>query len=520
MNPRTSTLTRGVRFVVPLMPLVTLIASHLAIIATTAWSREPGGASISTPAAVAQANGRNLRVDPASGHDGNDGVAAPVKSIARAIKVAEPGDTIHLSPARYKESAAFINKLGAPGRPITLDGHGAVLDGAEVLQRADWQLVGPGLYRNDHLLPMNPAILMRWFFIFDGKMVHMGRTSKGPSLPLKKPEELAPGEWTYVSDATITRESKDGKPWDAASIPGAFFLKIDPAKSLEDYCIEAPLRSAGVQFGGHCEHIVVRNVTATHVYNDGFNIHGDQRGLVFENIAAIECGDDGFSAHEAAECRIDGFVSVGNSTGLCDTVSCVTHYKNVFIQDCLGFDVYFIGDSQHSMENVLVESSAARTLAVSTVQYRPEKTPCDVVLRNVLLRRVGPTPGSVEFGPNTRFVLEHGTFLGLDVAVKSDAQVSVRQSSLRGEPKPRLVIHRNAHWQGEENLYDLASLRVDQTTFTAETFADFKKSTGGDVVSRWDNGSSQANNLGAEEMTLSRLKERASATLEAWRNMK
>jgi hypothetical protein len=459
-------------------------------------------------------------VDPVSGNDSNNGVTAPVKSIARAVKLAEPGDTVHLTPARYKESAVFTNKLGELERPITLDGHGAVLDGAESLQIADWQLVEPGLYRNDHLLPMNPAILMRWFFIFNGEMSHMGRTSKGPSLPLKKPEELVPGEWTYVSDVPITRESKDGKPWDAASIPGAFFLKIDPAKSLEDYRIEAPLRSAGVQFGGHCEHILVRNITATHVYNDGFNIHGDQRGLVFENIAAIECGDDGFSAHEAAECRIDGFVSVGNSTGLCDTVSCVTHYKNVFIKDCLGYDVYFIGDSQHSMENVLIESSAARTLAVSTVQYRPENSPCNVVLCNVLLRRVAPTLGPVDVGSNAKLVLDHGTFLGLDVAVKPEANVSVRQCSLRGEPKTRLLIYRNARWQGEENLYDLGSLRVDQKTFTAETFAEFKKSTGSDLTSRWEDGVSEANNFGAGELTLRPLKDRALATMEAWRNMK
>jgi hypothetical protein len=37
-----------------------------------------------------------------------------------------------------------------------------------------------------------------------------------------------------------------------------------------------------------------------HFYNDGFNVHGAQRHLVYQNIAAIECGDDGFSAHASA----------------------------------------------------------------------------------------------------------------------------------------------------------------------------------------------------------------------------
>lgn len=218
-----------------------------------------------------------------------------------------------------------------------------MLDGAEPLKVQDWQMTAPGLYRNDHLLPMNPAILMRWFFIFDGKMNRMNRTCKGPSAPLKRPEDLAPGEWTYVPDAPITRESKDGRPWDGVRITGAFFIRIDPTKSLADYRIEAPLRASGVQFSSQSDHIVVRNVTSTHVHNDGFNVYGGESGFVFQNIAAIESGDDGFSAHGTAKCSIDGFTSIGNSTGLCDTGTSRTHYKNVFIKDCFGVALYFIG---------------------------------------------------------------------------------------------------------------------------------------------------------------------------------
>ena len=125
---------------------------------------------------------------------------------------------MHLAPVRYKEVAVFANKVGEAGRPIILDGHGATLDGADPLKPEDWQLVSPGLYRNDHLLRMDPAILMRWFFVFNGKMNHMGRTSKGTSAELKKPSDLAPGEWTFVPAAPITRESKDGKPWDAGAV--------------------------------------------------------------------------------------------------------------------------------------------------------------------------------------------------------------------------------------------------------------------------------------------------------------
>lgn len=429
-----------------------------------------------TLAFVTFGEARDLHVDPAIGDDAGDGIAKPAKTIARAIKLAQAGDTIHLAPVRYKESATFANKLGEPGRPITLDGHGAVLDGAEPLNAADWLMTAPGLYRNDHLLRMDPAILMRWFFVFDGKMNHMDRTSKGPSAPIKKPEELAPGEWTYASDEPITRETK--------GITGAFFIKIDPAKKLDDYRIEAPICSSGVGFGGHCEHIVIRHVTSTHVHNDGFNIHGDQLGLVFENIAAIDCGDDGFSAHEAAECRIDGFVSIGNSTGLCDTVASSTHYKNVFIRGCIGYDVFFISHGSHSIENAVVESSAARAVSVGRDPSTSEGA-CAVRFKNVLVRRVGGGPQEFRISAGAKLEAEHCTFENLMVQATPGSEVNFKQCLVTGEPKPELLIWKDVAWRGTGNVYDVKSLRVDKTSFTPQTFAEFQKLTGQEEGSQW-----------------------------------
>ena len=199
-----------------------------------------------------------------------------------------------------------------------------MLDGSEPVHAADWESLGGGLFRKVKLMPrMDDAMLARWFFLWDGKMNHMNRTSKGPSASLKKPADLQRDEWTYVKDED------------------AFYILLASERSLDAANIRYPARSSGVIESIAGSHLTVRNVVATHVYNDGYNIHGAQRDMVFENIAAIECGDDGFSAHEDGDCRIDGFVSIGNSTGMCDTVSSVTHFRNVFIRDCLGYDVFF-----------------------------------------------------------------------------------------------------------------------------------------------------------------------------------
>ena len=410
----------------------------------------------------------SLHVDPQAGDDRHDGRSRPVKTLARAIRLAGPGDTVHLRPGVYFESADLSGKAGLPGKPITLDGHGAVLDGSEPVRAADWEALGDGLFRKVKLMPrFDAAMLGRWFFLWDGRMNHMGRTSKGPSAPLKQPEALQPDEWTYVA-------AED-----------AFYLKLAPGRGLDEARIRYPARSSAVILSGTGAHLVVRNVTGTHVYNDGFNIHGDQRDTVFENIAAIDCGDDGFSAHEAAECRIDGFVSIGNSTGLCDTVSSVTHYRNVYIRGCLAYDIFFIGDSPHSMENVRVESSAHYPLVIAQHTDRPQNGPSLVRLRNVHIRRQPGKPGEVRVSRHGKLELERCTLLGLNLNVTPGGEVLARDCVIGGEPAPSAVLAANSLWRGERNHYDLQSLRLGAASFTAATLAEFQKLTGGDSTSRW-----------------------------------
>ena len=307
-------------------------------------------------------------------------VGTDVKTIAEAIKTAQPGDTIHLEPKIYRDYAGFFGKKGLPGRPVTLDGHGATLEGSEPLDPAQWRAVAPGLFAADNLLPkLDDAIIQRWFFLIDGRLNRMGRTSKGRTVPLKKPAELQPGEWTFEKDPS--RETPPSR-----QIYGTFYLKIEPGQKLTDRQIFVPVRSAGVQLGGENAHLVIRNVTATHPYNDGFNIHGDCRDVVFENIRAIECGDDGISAHESAQYLVRGLVSCGNSTGICDTGTSETNYERVLIRDCVGFDLYFPAAGRYRLRDVVVRSSAQQALAVSG----PEAGSCTVEMENVWIQRASP----------------------------------------------------------------------------------------------------------------------------------
>ena len=330
--------------------------------------------------------------------------------IAQAIRAAQPGDTIHLEPRVYHETAGFVARKGEPGRPITLDGHGATLDGSDPLDPTQWREVEPGLFVADDLLPsLSDSVLGRWYFLFDGRMQRMGRTSKGRSAAFKAPAELQPGEWTFLRDQG--REDPASR-----RLRGRFCIRLAPGQALADAGIRLPVRSAGVQLSGDNAHLVIRNLTATHVYNDGFNIHGDCREVVFENIRAIECGDDGISAHESAQYRVDGLVSIGNSTGITDIGTSQTSYRNVFIADCVGYDLYFLDAGRYSLSHVLVHSSAQNPLVI-TGRAGGE---CRVAMEQVhVKRRVEPRLGVV--AQNAVLEARDCTLEGLDLQVTGAA---------------------------------------------------------------------------------------------------
>ena len=337
-------------------------------------------------------------------------VGKDAPTIAHAIKAAQPGDSIHLEPKIYRDYAGFYGKKGEPGKPITLDGHGATLEGSDPLDPAQWKEVSPGLFAADNLLPsLNDALIGRWFFLFDGRMQLMNRTSKGRSAPFKKPGELQPGEWTFVKDPA--REKPPSK-----QIYGTFFVRLAPDTKLADAGIFVPVRSAGVQFSGDNAHLVIKNLTATHPYNDGFNIHGDCRDCVFENIRAIECGDDGISAHESAQYRVDGLVSIGNSTGITDTGTAQTSYRNIYLARNIGFDLYFLDEGRYSITNAMVLSSAQNPL---TITGRATGD-CRMKMDNVFIRRLtGPRTGQVAL--HATLEARNCTFENLDIQVTGTA---------------------------------------------------------------------------------------------------
>jgi hypothetical protein len=428
------------------------------------------------------AAGRDLYVDPDSPPASENAAATHFVKIRDAIRIAGPGDTIHLLPKVYRDDAGFYNSNGVPGRPITLDGHGATLDGGDPLQPADWQEVATGLFRNDELTPLTDAMIDRWFFFWDGKMNRMGRVSKATSPPLPPPEALKPGEWTFVKDTQ--REMPTGY------IAGSFYIRLELGKSLADANIFAPIRSAGVLITASNSNLVIRNLTATHVYNDGYNISGKCEKIEFQNIRAIDCGDDGISAHTDSQYTVDGFVSIGNATGICDTGVSKTDYRNVFIADCLAHDLFFIQSGQYSITNGVILSSARYAVTLNTLG---ESGPCCLDLKNVLIVRTSGE-GCLSVAKSCELSGERVTLRNLDM-ILSGGKVDWNDSVLEGQVppdekehaerggkspaprKPKVAIAAEVTWSGDDNQYSVESYRIGETVIAPPTTA--KSATAG-----------------------------------------
>ncbi len=329
------------------------------------------------PAFGALLSGAEICVDYFRGNKDNPGTKEkPLHDFAAGVKKLRPGDTLKILPGRAPvRDMLHIGELkGTPDKPIVIDGSFNIFDGAVPLDMKAWREVRPGLFRRKRSIAGNMA--SRYYMIHNGRGVFMGRATKaGKTAPFRKIDDLHPGEWTVV----------DPEPGNRKPHPLEFYLRLaDGEKTPADGKWEEPSRISGVHIASpcsqkncghsrcgqecghvHCSHVIFRNIIVRHFWNDGFNIHGKVKDLVFENIAAVECGDDGLSAHEAAEITVKNYVSIGNSTGICHIQEVKARHRNVYIEKTRGVDLFPCGKSENVLENTFVLGQSPRGVVLN-----------------------------------------------------------------------------------------------------------------------------------------------------------
>ena len=302
--------------------------------------------------------GADKYVDTANGNDRASGdKSSPWRSIALSLRRVKPGDTVYVLPADapIAMNIDIVNIFGTSEKPLTLDGMNNLFIGVRPLKAEEWQQTAPGLFRKK--LRTSPAMIWRYFMVFDGKINRMGRFTKARgAAAFRDPASLAPGEWTIT----------DPEPENHKTHEFVCFVKLPENSSPEDLCrwSEPFICDGGVQMRERNAHIRVRNIIVKYFWNDGFNIHGDARNIIFENIAAIGCGDDGVSAHETADVTFRNVVSIGNSTGF-GHVNKKSVHENFYLSGNLGCDIFMMSRTEMILKNIFVFGDSAEGFKIS-----------------------------------------------------------------------------------------------------------------------------------------------------------
>ncbi len=262
----------------------------------------------------------------------------PFSHFYRVASKVKPGDTIYLvskdKPVFQNANLLIVDLEGTEKNPIVIDGQMIVITGSKRVIEPDWQSNGNGIWSKT-LKTDNT----RFFMIFDGKLERMGRLSKWNRKPLKTKDELKPFEWTIQE--------------------GVVSFRLPEGKTLADICVEYPAAANGVAVAGKkTRNLVIKNIIARNFLNDGFNIHQKCINIHFENIAALECGDDGFSAHTASTVSAKNFVSWSNSSGICHVGdNTKSEHENVLISHGASRDIFCLSP-ENTFRNLVVFKKA------------------------------------------------------------------------------------------------------------------------------------------------------------------
>ncbi len=102
-----------------------------------------------------------------------------------------------------------------------------------------------------------------------------------------------------------------------------------------------------------CSHLTVRNITAQHAANDGFNIHDRRVGIRLEDVKAFSTGDEGISAYETVQMEVsDPEIAWNGSSagGVADVDDSVATYPSCGLHHNVNAAFFFDG-KHHRVSN-------------------------------------------------------------------------------------------------------------------------------------------------------------------------
>jgi hypothetical protein len=330
-------------------------------------------------------------VDNRAGSDTNDGKTegTPLATIAHAVSLCKTSDTIVLTNTGipYREPIRLGKLGGTPERPFIVEGNGAVLSGLTTIGSGQWTGVGDGVY----LFPIEKQPYGHPFLVNHGR-----RLSSADAL-----DALGPEEFYWGREAGV-------------------YFRCAPGKTLASYELGATLTVSGFATAG-ASYVICRNLVCEFFANDGFNMHGDCRGIYLENVVARHNGDDGISIHEAGGLVVRNAHVHHNANGIQDVNASRSFYNGV-VAEHNGVGASFCGGFHSLVDCIITGSTTDQVDVVASLpkhligsDYNPI---CRTTLfaKNVILRGDGNRAGlRVRNGGSA--VVEHSVISGSKAGV-------------------------------------------------------------------------------------------------------
>lgn len=233
---------------------------------------------------------RDIYVDNVRGNDeftgwemriGSSGTG-PVKTIGRALKLAQSGDHIvlaHNEGEPYRESVTFLGKnhSAANARFFTLEGNGATLDGSEEFDPALWKYFRDGIFR------FKPRLMAYQNLFLDGKPLQRVVLPK-VEIPVVALDEM---QWClhegYVYFKPERERLPDEYPLRIAGLECGITLMHVQGVCIQNLVVQG-FQHDGISAANAARHVNLKNVTLRGNARAGLSVGGASRVWVIESL--------------------------------------------------------------------------------------------------------------------------------------------------------------------------------------------------------------------------------------------
>lgn len=265
---------------------------------------------ISTALWISPAAARDIYVDNAAGDEGATGRHArtnsdrtgPVRSIAKALRLAETGDRIVLAATGqpYRESVGLVGRRhsGYSFQPLVIEGNGAILDGSAPVPADAWEHYRGAAFR------FRPPHLEHQQLFLAGRPVPRVTVSRLAGAP----PELKALQWCLHG-------------------PYIYFC-VEPTRLPEDYALTYADKRVGITLY-HVRHVAILDLTVQGFQLDGISAFNSARRVRLAGLTCRGNGRAGISVGGASLVEIEACLLGNNGTAQLLTLPLSeTHVRN------------------------------------------------------------------------------------------------------------------------------------------------------------------------------------------------